>query len=274
MKSLFLTSCYGYQWKNIRNWIVSFRNVNPKDDVVIITYTAFDNDTIEKLNNYNIKFLYEDNKNFKRIVVERFRSYANLLSKVKYDFVFLFDLGDIVFQKNPADWVKEKLGNYKIVAGSECIKYENEKWAENDFKQSFGYFFDLIKEKPTYNAGSFAGIQDRIKDLCMNIFSMSYMHQYFAPDQAAFNFLIQTAYKNDTYFASFSDQWCCQCGTTLDPTKMNVEPYSFSKYILESKPIIDNWTVKNSDGKEFFLVHQYNRVPELNYYYNKLYEEK
>jgi len=273
MKTLFLTSCYGYQWKNIRNWVISLREVNKKDDVVIITYTPFDQETINKLNFYNVKFLFEENPNYKRIVVERFRSYVNLLNKVKYDFVFLFDLGDIVFQKNPTQWVENKLGNYKIIAGTECIKYKDEKWAENDFKKAFGYFFDFIKDKPTYNAGSFGGMQDRIKDISMNIFAISNLHNHPAPDQAAFNFLIQTAYKNETFYATFMDEWCCQCGTTLDPTKMEITPFNFSKFVLEPKPIIENWKVKNQNKQEFYLVHQYNRVPELNSYYNNLYED-
>ena len=273
MKYLYLTSCYGYDWSKIRNWIISFRNVNKSDDVLIITYTAFDENTIKKLNEYNIKFLYEQNSLYKRIVVERFKSYARVLEKIKYDFVFLFDLGDIIFQKNPTEWIEFNLKDKKIVAGSECIKYRDEKWAENDFKQSFGYFFEYIKNKPTFNAGSFAGYADRIKDISMNIYAMSNQHQYFAPDQAAFNFLIQTAYKNETFYATFEDEWCCQCGTSLDPDKMNVEPFNFSKYLLEKSPIIENNVVKNSNQKQFYIVHQYNRVPELNNYYNNLYQK-
>jgi hypothetical protein len=272
MKYLYLTSCYGYDWSKIRNWITSFRQVNKVDDVLIITYTPFDELTIKKLKEYNIRFLYEQNDLFKRIVVERFKSYAKILEKIKYDFVFLFDLGDIIFQKNPTEWIEANLGEKKIIAGSECIKYKDEKWAENDFKQSFGYFFDFMKNKPTFNAGSFAGFSDRIKDISMNIYSMCNQHQYFAPDQAAFNFLIQTAYKNETFYATFEDGWCCQCGTTLDPTKMNIEPFNFSKFILEPQPIIQNNLVLNHNKEAFYLVHQYNRVPDLNYYYNNLYK--
>jgi len=274
MKKLYLTSCYGYQWQQIKNWVKSLRNVNDKDDILILTYTQFNQETINKLNEYNVKFLFEDNSNYKRIVVERFKSYANILNKIKYDFVFLFDLGDIVFQKNPSEWVENNLGNYKLIAGSECIKYKDEKWAENDFKQSFGAFFEFIKNKPTYNAGSFCGTYDRIKDICMNIYSMCAEHKYFAPDQAAFNFLIQTAYKNETFYANMSDEWCCQCGTTLDPTKMEVAPFYFSKSILEPHPILKDNKVLNSNNKEFYLVHQYNRVPQLKKYYDELYEDK
>lgn len=273
MKYLYLTSCYGYDWSKIRNWIVSFRQVNTRDDVLIITYTPFDELTIKKLNEYNIKFLYEQNSFFKRIVVERFKSYAKILEKIKYDFVFLFDLGDIIFQKNPTEWIENNLKDKKIVAGTECIKYKDEKWGENDFKQSFGYFYEFIKNKPTYNAGSFAGYSDRIKDISMNIYSMCNQHQYFAPDQSAFNFLIQTAYKNETFYASFEDGWCCQCGTTLDPLKMNVEPFNFSQFILELPPKIDNFFVKNNKNEKFYLVHQYNRIPELNDFYNKKYQD-
>jgi hypothetical protein len=272
MKYLYLTSCYGYNWENIKNWIVSFREVNNKDDVLIVTYTAFDQNTIEKLKHYNIKFVYEQNNMFKRIVVERFKSYSKLLDKIKYDFVYLFDLGDIIFQKNPNEWVESKLGNKKIIAGSECIRYKDEKWAENDFKQSYGYFFDFMKNKPTFNAGSFAGISDKIKDLCMNIYAMSQQHQYFAPDQAAFNFLIQTAYKDEVFYAKFEDEWCCQCGTSLDPTKMNIEPYNFSKFVLESSPKFENGLVTNHLNNKFYIVHQYNRVPEINQYYKLKYK--
>ncbi len=273
MKNLFLTSCYGYQWKQIKNWITSLRNVNKVDDVLIITYTQFDQETIDKLSKYNIKFIFQENQNYKRIVVERFLSYSKILDKVKYNFVLLFDLGDIIFQKNPIEWLENNLKEKTIVAGSECIKYKDEKWAENDFKQSFGYFFDFMKDKVTYNAGSFAGRQDRIKDLCMSIYSMCVEHKYFAPDQAAFNLLIQTSFKNEVFYATFADGWCCQCGTTLDPKKMNVSPYNFHKYIVEQQPLFADGLVKNCLNKEFYLVHQYNRVPDLLKFYNNLYED-
>jgi len=81
------------------------------------------------------------------------------------------------------------------------------------------------------------------------------------PDQAALNILIHThPFLNEVLFANQEDKWCCQLGTTLDPKIKE----KYTPFHLEPIPTYDNnGNVYNSKNELFYLVHQYDRVPEL-----------
>jgi hypothetical protein len=62
------------------------------------------------------------------------------------------------------------------------------------------------------------------------------------------------------------ERWAAQLGTTGDPTKAS----QFDPVLLESKPKLKDGIVTTSTGKEFYIVHQYDRVPDI----RKVIEEK
>ena len=100
-----------------------------------------------------------------------------------------------------------------------------------------------------------------MKDFFLHIFNLSLIGNNPQPDQAALNILIHThPFMNEVLFANQEDGWCCQLGTTLDP-KVKEKYMSFH---LEPIPTYDNdGNVYNSKNELFYLVHQYDRVPEL-----------
>jgi hypothetical protein len=54
------------------------------------------------------------------------------------------------------------------------------------------------------------------------------------------------------------DGWAAQLGTTADPSKIE----QFRPFLLEAEPKMVEGKVTTSTGKEFTIVHQYDRVPE------------
>jgi hypothetical protein len=87
------------------------------------------------------------------------------------------------------------------------------------------------------------------------------------PDQAGVNVLLSLdPYKSITKFNDHDTNWSCQCGTTVDPRKID----NFRKNLLSPEPIFKDGIVYTSTGKKYVLVHQYDRVPN----WKQMIEEK
>jgi hypothetical protein len=115
--------------------------------------------------------------------------------------------------------------------------------------------------------GVLAGHGFAMKDLCMNIFASCVHRPIKICDQSTFNFLIlQHPYLSTSLYTKSEDGWACQLGTTADPSKID----QFRPFLLEPSPKLDGDKVVTSEGLEYTIVHQYDRVPE----WKKIIEEK
>lgn len=200
------------------------------------------------------------------IHVLRFLSIYEYLRKnwQKYNLVITTDIKDVYFQTDPFKWLDyHNIGvkdMHQIVAGSECLKYKDESWGNENLLQAYGpYVHSLFKENEIFNVGVLGGSAEYIKDLVFNIFTNATNRPIPIVDQAVFNVLIQTQpYKDVVLQATQASGWACQAGTVADPTKMD----TFRPNLLEDEPIFVNGEVLTSKGKPFCIVHQYDRVPE------------
>jgi len=199
-----------------------------------------------------------------KVYVERFLFIHKYLQQVwhNYDYVLTTDVRDVIFQTDPVLWLRENLGDKKLVAGGESIRYRDEAWNRENLFQAYGaQIYDMFKDNEVYNVGTLGGTAEAIKDLTLNIFSSSVNRPYAVVDQAVFNILIQSPpYKDSVKFARHSDGWACQAGVNVAPDKIE----GFRPFLLDKEPVFENGIVKTVEGKIFPLVHQYNRVPEWN----------
>ena len=68
----------------------------------------------------------------------------------------------------------------------------------------------------------------------------------------------QEPYRSTSLYMNSEDGWAAQLGTTADPSKIE----QFRPFLLEAEPKMVDGKVTTSEGKEFTIVHQYDRVPE------------
>lgn len=234
------------------------------------TVIGFERDEI------NNRFVYKQKFN---VVVSRFFHIWFLLKEMekKYRYVISVDVADVIFQKNPSAWLAENMNGKKLCVGAENLKYKDESWGIHNMYQSFGDIAAIyMQDKPIYNAGTVAGEFDTFLDFCYNIFLLCQgapmdVPGGGGPDQAALNILLSLEpYKSITKFNTHEDDWACQCGTTVDPNKIN----SFRpNFLVKTEPVWrDNDSVYNNKDDKYVLVHQYNRVPEWNEKLRKKYE--
>lgn len=211
------------------------------------------------------------------IVVERFLHMYSFLSQLPenitstYRYLISTDVGDVVFQSNPSEWLSNNINDFKIIAASESVIYKNEiYWGANNLLNSFGQeIYDKIKDNLIFNAGSLCGEFNILKNMFLEIYNMCQEYKTPNPDQAAYNVLLSLeSYKSITKFSISKEGWAAQLGTTM------VERFNELLFDKNEKPIFNKeiGLLCTSENIPYVIVHQYNRVPELIEFYTKKYE--
>ena len=280
MKDLVIGCTTNYDWDKLKYWVNSLNKSGFEGDKVMIAFNI-DYETIEKLSQAGFQVILpgKDNKQAQRyeyqsslpVHVERFIHIYNYLNDHDdYRFVITTDVKDVIFQQDPTKFLGMELPGSKLMFASESMKYKDEPWGNQNLLETFGpYFHERFKDNVIFNVGVLAGRGNVMKDLCSMIFVMSVNRPIPIVDQSTFNFMIsQEPYKSIARYMRSEDGWACQLGTTADPSKID----QFRPFLLEPSPIFEKESgkVKTSTGKDFTIVHQYDRVPE----WKKVIEEK
>jgi hypothetical protein len=195
------------------------------------------------------------------IVVERFMHMWLLLKQYRgnYRYIITTDVKDVVFQSDPTKWLEKNIGDKKIVAACESIRYKDEPWGRNNLQKSFGgAIYDENKDNLIVNAGTLSGDFDTMLDFFLNVFMFCSGTSHWVeggggPDQAAVNVLLNMApYKDLVRVVMSEEGYAAQLGTTGPQVNFPV---------VEEKPLFsDSGLVTTSHGVPFAIVHQYDRV--------------
>ncbi len=286
MKNLIIGGAANYTYEQVKPWINSIKMSGFKDDIVLVA-TNIGYEDIEKIVSAGVKVTLYGQKDDNRQMyvnnsqmpphVERFFHIWNYLNTTTedYDFVITTDVRDVVFQKNPLDFLKDD-DYIGFVAAGEGLAYEDEPWGNQNYLQAFGpYFHNLIRKKEIYNVGVMAGRHSIVRDILLLILQLSINRPIAIVDQAVYNFILDTQIiGNQTEFFGNNSGWACNLGTTLaaiqsgagdigqknDPTAQIMYQ---TKYKCEQPIISEDGTVYNSREIPFYIVHQYDRVAGL-----------
>lgn len=275
MKNLLIGAADLYTWKQIAPWIISFREHNKIDDIVLICYRV-DTSIIDNAPKYNVKLLqasYDDwgrqiefNVKNRNTVVHQLRFFHKwqflVDNSYTYQYVISTDTRDVIFQSDPFVYlshlqeVREKNGDdLMLVASSEGIRYQDEVWGLDNLLNGYGpYITEKSKHWNVYNVGVIAGKSEYCKSLFLTLYSMG-IGRYIPNDQSSYAILV-----NDTMAPMFTLQghshpWACQCATTLDPEKTH-----YASKLTEIQPIIIDDKFYTNDGNLFTLSHQWDRT--------------
>jgi len=270
-RNLIIGGFSGYSYNQIKPWVLSI-DLNARDCDKVVVVGTTDNDTRTKLLDMGWK-IEELPKVKAPIHVARFLGIYEYLRERQdeYGWVVTTDVRDVVFQANPFPWLDamHAAKPFELIAGSESIRYRDEPWGNYNLLEAYGPFVhERFKDNIIYNVGTLGGTAEYLKDLVFQLFFNGINRPIPVVDQAVYNVLLQTQpYKGATFFASQADGWACQAGTTVDPKKIA----DFRPKLTEAEPYWKDGAAYASTGKPFVLVHQYDRVPEWQQYYKKLY---
>ena len=268
VRDLVIGCSTNYDWSKLKYWVNSINKSGFEGDKVLILMNC-DKDTVAKLTEEKfiiIGFKKDDNDNLVYqsslpVHTERFLHIYNFLKDRDYRYVITTDVKDVVFQKNPIEYLEKECVNKNLVFSSESIRYKDEPWGDNNLKETFGpYVYEQFKNEEIFNVGVLAGHGYAIRDLALNIFLSCLNRPIPICDQSTFNVMIsRNPYTTLCKYTRSEEGWAAQLGTTGDPSKAA----QFDPLLLEAKPKLKDGVVTTSTGKEYYIVHQYDRVPNM-----------
>lgn len=267
-KDLIIGVFSNYKYDDVKPWVKSSKECGFKGDVVLIGIDILDEtaDAIEK----DGVIVVRARKNGNMLIhMERFLHIHDFLKHNNYNYVISTDVRDVIFQKDPTEWLNENLQFGGIVSSTEAIKIKDESWNKDNILKNFGqYFYDEIKDEEVQCVGILAGGVKDMKDLCFYLYQMSLNRPDWVADQAAYNIIIHNGpWKERTRFAKLSDGWAINAHVTNYDRLLD----HFGPLLLEDRPVFESGRVKvRKSMDDFYIVHQYDRVKE----WKKFYEEK
>jgi len=263
MKDLVIGTIYNYDWHVIKYWVNSLNTCGFTGDKALVVINC-SKKTIEQIESAGVKVILIDNSTDYQPTVEiereRFLHISKYLSTVNYRFVLTTDVRDVVFQKNPSEFLEKTLTDKRLLFSSESITIKDDMILTNkNYKETFGdKIYNLHKNNEIFNAGVIAGTCKDLRQLCFAIYTLSTKKPVKNCDQSVLNYLIQQEdiLKNSVRVRS-EDSWAAQIGTTGNHIT------HFDVALLEPKPKLVNGLITTSTGSEFYIVHQYDRNLEF-----------
>ena len=253
-----------YKPEDIKPFVESIEQTGYKGKKVMMVYEV-PQETIDYLKSKGWD-LYQ-NELQQHIILQRFRDIYKLLEQFPNEEVIWCDVKDVIFQKDPTDWIELNMDD-PILSFSECITMKDDPWACVNSGTSFPLEWEWLQNKVSYCAGTIVGDSDYLKDLFINIYrwSMTSANPDQLSDQAAYNVLINlNPIADSVQKVNQEEGFVTQLGTVL------VKKDEFKDVLLEPTPIVSSdYIVSNQNGEVFPLIHQYDRIPEFkNFIYQK-----
>lgn len=214
-----------YKWADIEPWWKSLKATGFSGEIQMLAYNIQLKD-IRRMKQVGIT-VHQRDLTHPQVVVSRFLDLARLLRTINPDQWILFpDVGDIVFQYNPAHFlagVKKEL-----VLAHEGVLFSGNRWTDSNLRESFPDIYVQLKSTFFYNAGSMAGrarilsmLSERIYDMCMQ------RPDARSHDQAAMNYLVrEEPFLSRTLFLGPNDQWCFCAASSIMAAPQDARNYS------------------------------------------------
>jgi hypothetical protein len=264
-KNLIIGGIFNYGINQIKPWVLSIEETMP-DAHRVMCVSNINQETRDWLKEKKFELVEMPQANIPVHVLRFLSIYEYLRNNwAKYDYVITTDVKDVIFQKDPFEWMDyNNVGRstVKLVAPSEAMYYKDEPWNRDNLRAAYGdYFYETLgfKNMQICCCGVIGGTSEYVKDLVFNMFANGINRPIPIVDQAVFNMLINTQpYKDVTYTAPMSTGWTLQAGTMNDPTKVE----EFKPFWTELAPTFINNKFVTAAGNEFCIIHQYDRVPE------------
>lgn len=252
MKDLVISAIANYLPEKIKIYVESLNNSGFYGDKIMICYNI-PNETIEYLTTkgwecYGAELI--GHPHMKRLI-DMWWFLQN--DERNWNHIITTDVRDIVWQLNPSNWLSDNLKT-EIIVASECIKNEDEPWAHKNIHEGFGpMFWNSIKQNTVANVGVIAGKYQSVKDLLQLVWMVSQSGdtRHFT-DQSALNLIVNNSLLKDKI--EVNSDFAMQVDTLKSDKR-------FEKQKLSLK---DGFVINTKDETPYVLVHQYDRIEELN----------
>jgi hypothetical protein len=252
MKDLIISATTRYGKNELHNYVESIDRCGFNGDKIMVVY-EINQETIDYLKSKGwglYQFQLQGHIHMHRLLT----MYSVLNTQTeKYRYVFSTDVRDVVFQKNPSEYLENNLKGGLLVS-SENVLYKNEPWGTKNIHEGYGDIpYGRYSGEPTCNVGVVAGEFEYVKDLFLLNYLLSQAGdtQHFT-DQSSYNFLVHSKLlEGNVQIEGNETKWTLQIGTLPNPNI--ITPQQF-------------------DIEDYYIVHQYDRNEKYKRIINQKYE--
>ena len=259
-KNVIISIIKGYSWSLIKPFFISLISANIKNYDLILFVDKLSDDTLNKIKLCGaiIHEIPEKYLDYKDLVKYKWKLYADFLkeNKEKYNLVFTPDIRDVIFQKDIFKYFENKKPFIGFTLEDINLRNPvNKHWVKQFCKDNDEY--NEIADKQVISGGTIISSVDNFIEFADILWqTLEQFSNFF--DQGAINYLIyyKKILNKSVIFMDNNGPIMTIC-----VTKSN-------KITLDS----DN-NVLNSKGQVAYIVHQYDRKPDIVRKFNKKYKD-
>lgn len=244
MKDLIISSTTSYTKKELHNYVESINKCGFMGDKIMVVFDVT-SETIEylKTNGWEV---YQSQLHGHIHMYRLITMYLTLSQLNRnYRYIITTDVRDVVFQKNPSEYLEKNLKN-KILVSSENVKYKDEAWGTKNILEGYNdILLQRYSDELSCNVGVLAGEYKAMMDLLLLNYLVSQAgNTEHYTDQSSFNFIIHNKLVTDSVqIEGLESPWALQLGTINNPNLIGTH---------------------SIDIDEYTIVHQYDRNSEIN----------
>jgi hypothetical protein len=247
-----LGAVQGNSFETIETWWKSLQLAGFEGEIHMLVYEA-DQWAIDQLCEYGIQV--HPGRLTNQVVIDRFRDAARLAGTLAEEtWVIFTDVDDLVFQRDPAEFLAQVPQDKSIVVASEGVTFSGKAWARENLRKSFPEHWKQMAGELLYNAGSLAVRAGTLVRLGEEIYQMcARKPRARNHDQAALNILLrEPRYQEKTLFTKVDGGWCFNAAP-LFASAVDRKSYK------DEFPSIDEGKCQFKNGLVPVMLHQYTR---------------
>lgn len=259
----------------VDNWVKSALK-HCKCQVTLLVLDQIIPESLLELESIGVKLVHSPTGNEQDINICKWERHLKvrefLQTLTQEDLVLLTDTLDVVFQRDPFIWFREKA--YKnIVLTSEGINHRDEPWNMRSISTDHSEFVREIEDKEVINSGLIIGRPKEVSNMLLHTYVATRGLSPESADQPALNVALLSSFITDNVQIVNSDDGLAVHLAVAGPTDQFaawgfVNSYKYGLPILQDDKIINQKTQES-----FCIVHQYNRVREWNTFFNDMYKD-
>jgi hypothetical protein len=247
----------------VEPWVYSaIKNTNAQINLLVLDEQL--KEEFLDFENYGVNVVHMPTKNSENVHICKYERHLKARDFLKTlqpdDNCVLTDTLDLVFQKDPFEWIS-KNANKDLILTSESISHFNEHWNMRSVLGDFPEFSEEIKPYDVINSGVCLGKVKEVKDILMLMYLAKKGLNPENTEQPALNvILISDIIRRNVQFADSTTNLILHCAVG-GPTQQWVD-WGFYKNYTGAIPKIneDDVIVREDNDEPFYMVHQYNRV--------------
>jgi hypothetical protein len=198
-----------------------------------------------------ISSLWHDPPKIENILRDRWLAFWRYIEPELHDYVVITDARDVIFQRDPFAFC-ERISEDRVILTGEGFAHKQSPFNlidQFEAQRELGDFQIAQADWPVMNAGVLAGPADKVKQLCLTIWSNCLRCRGRCTDQGVFNYLCYYLRQDPVYYVANpnEDPWCIT-GEALKENLMDIEV------------VYQDGELRMNDKTPYFIFHQWDRT--------------